>query len=216
MIISLAEENPLIVETDDGPAEFVFSPFQWRIGLAQAVRDALVKPIHPNPWFSASDGFEQARDDRAATHHVSGRQIITRVAQSAFTLALPDVPGIRLGLYGEPVPGTVEGWCRALKTKVSLLATKDLLGVQATEDLLGGQRRRQRRSQPASRLATAERNVALELDYFMASGRLTAHEARIVEAPKATDVDFQKVADQFQMTYGALTTALQRIRAKTA
>jgi hypothetical protein len=210
MIIWPAEENPLIVETDDGPAEFVFSGFQWRIGFAQAVRDAFREPIHPCRWFAMPDRFKQAINERAATHEVSKRQSITRVAQSAFKLALADSPAIRLTAYGEPVLRSAEEWCRTLRRNVERLATEDLLGDQ----------RQPPRAQPASRLVGTERNVALELDYLMASGVLTEHEARIVRVLEDTVIlrggDFQEAADQLQMSYGALKRALQRIRAKTS
>jgi hypothetical protein len=190
--------------------ERVFSPWQWRVGLAEKVLEVLRTPIASPHWCAMETRFIEAIADRAEMLHATSHETLQAVANA--NLSHVAYPSITVDAYGEPIPGAVEVWARQLRTRLDDLVTEDLLGPDLCP--------RHRAARPKRPLAAVERNVALELDYFQASGRLTAHEHRIVTALRAAasgDIcDWHEAAEQLQMSYGALKRALQRIRAKTA
>lgn len=208
MIFEPNEEKPLIIETDHGPSQFVFSPHQWRIGQAQAVKDAIRYPIQRRRWLFMRDVFQLALQDRAAAHQASERQIVTRIAYSAFRLTLPDLPDIRLDAYGEPIPGTAEAWCRTLKQDVNRLATEDLLGLDW----------RPRRIPPRRRsVDTAELNAMLEIDLMLPRADLGEDERTLLSAYMASDGKLIEVASRlgwrYDLTRQRWSRLLKKLRA---
>jgi hypothetical protein len=154
--------------------------------------------------------FLEAIAARAGMLHVGQPEVVKAVANA--NLSFVAFPTLAVDAYGEPIPGAVKVWAGQLQTRLDDLVTEDLLGPAWYP--------RPRAARPKNPLAAVVRMVALELDYLQASGRLTAHEDRIVTALRAAAsggiCDWHEAAEQLQMSYGAFKRALQRIREKTA
>jgi hypothetical protein len=192
--------------------EYVFGPKQAY--LRKMIEPVLKSPVYHERWDAMRQSFVAAVQERADGLDLSFDAAVREVALGAISVAVsseePRLPLIRFeGKSTELAPDSVAAWGRVFNYLVNQHATEALLGADWREPP----------AVPTPPLPKDEFSLALQLDYFLASGRLTASETRIVTALQHTVLgggDVHEAAAQLHMRYDALKKALQRIRTKAS
>jgi hypothetical protein len=192
MFIEDDQQQPIII----GDAQVVFSPDQWRQGIAGRMKKALKKSVYSIRWKLLEQRFLEALEPRPP-------EAFWYASYAAFSLALPKCPSIAFDGYDLDHKST-DRWYRSLRGRMSRLVTEDLVGLDwrlrpqphpQLCDRRPGTTRAQRQTD------TAEHLARLEIERLLRRPDLQAYERVLIPAWLAEEGNLIDVASTLGWRY---------------